>query len=307
MKKVIAIQLLFLVCGLCSGEDIGGYPGGFLAQGLGAQSLAMGTTGVSNVRTPLSTIYNPAGLLFSENIAAFEANYFALPLDRRIYSVGFSYNIRRDAEICIVWINAGVSNLVGRDSDGNPTGEIRNSENAISLTFDKRAGKFISIGGTIRYVQANLDELTSYSVGGDLGFAINILKGKIKIGGSYRNLGLTYPWNSSKVYEYGASVNDRFPRALQFGLTLNDTFYVPFTVCAEIQKREKANIRLSAGAEIAPVTALKLRAGYSGIKPSLGIAITHPLRKYTIELGYSFIFSPLELPPAHSAGLTIAF
>ncbi|MGB9561785.1 MAG: hypothetical protein ACPL6C_03125, partial [bacterium] len=194
-----------------------------------------------------------------------------------------------------------------RDGDGSELGEIRNSENMITFTFCKRFMEKLSVGLNVNYVQAYLYKLSTYAVGIDFGLDIILMKNKLELGFAYKNSGLTYSWNSSDIYEYGASVNEGFPELISMGISYRDSVFIPFMVLGALEKSEDLGYKIKLGLETAFLRILNLRCGYNGDKPSFGFSLTRKQGKYQFELGYTFILSPLELPSAHSFGLLVGF
>lgn len=301
----IVIGLVFNVNALFGGGGL--YPGGFIEKTIGLRALSLGGATVASSKLPFGVRVNPAANLFPKARFGFEAYYVFLPVDRRMGGVGISYDLKGDAAISLSFFNSTVTNISERDIDGNELGKISNAENLVTFSFCKRFGLNFSVGGNINYVQATLYKLSTYAVGLDIGVDLLMFNGKLELGGTYRNSGLTYSWNSSDIYEYGASFNESFPKVLELGFALRDSLFVPFELLGAISKRDGQSVRFKFGGEFGFFELLSLRCGFDGRTPTVGFSVFKDLKKFAAELGYAYLVSPIELPAAHSFGFILKF
>jgi len=103
------------------------------------------------------------------------ASFGVLSLDRRLNFLSYSQPLRPNAGISAGIINAGVSDIDGRDSDGEPTGPLKTSENEIFLSFSNRFKSGFSLGITIKLLYHQLyTDVTSSTVGIDVGLLVPI-------------------------------------------------------------------------------------------------------------------------------------
>ncbi len=307
MRKYPLVIILLLQSLLIASNGVGGYPGGFLEMGFGGRNMALGNSGVATNSSPFSQLYNPALLLFNDTRFDIGMGYLTLPLDRRIYGFSASYVIKRDAAVGFMWLNSAIDNLWERDIDGYKTGEIANSENAFYFTFNKSIGGYISIGGSFKYVQATLYELSAYSVGSDVGIAARLFRNKLILGALRKNLGVKYPWDSGKIYEHGVISTESFPHSFELGFSYTDTLFIPFTLLGELQRRERAPEKFRAGIELTPIKYLDIRLGYNGDRINFGGGINYSRQGYNFEFNWAYIPSPLGLSPAQTFTLAFRF
>jgi hypothetical protein len=97
-------------------------------------------------------IYNPAGLAQTHDYTVGFA-YRAMHLDRRLGYFSAGIPAKEEARLSLDWLHAGTDPLDARDEQGNiiPGEEISYSENMIGVTFAKKFGKNIILGGKIFY------------------------------------------------------------------------------------------------------------------------------------------------------------
>ena len=67
-------------------------------------------------------------------------------MDRQFRHFVYGSRIGPDADFAISWINAGTSDIEGRDLNGNPTGTLRDSRNSFALSFARRLNTWLSFG-----------------------------------------------------------------------------------------------------------------------------------------------------------------
>jgi len=111
---------------LLAEEGYGGYAGAFLRMGLGARPKALGGAYTAVAEGSYAGYYNP-GAFPRNNYKELTLSYSALSLDRNFNYVGLVIPITPrtgsgekplKAGVHLGWINAGVDNIDGRDSNG---------------------------------------------------------------------------------------------------------------------------------------------------------------------------------------------
>jgi len=303
MKKItIILCLTFLVTGLW-GETTNGKCGAFLAMPIGWKQIAMGGTGVAVGGEINSGVYNPAGLQAIDGYGL-SSGYTKMVLDRWLYNISGAWNLNDDAAVGLNWIHNDVENIPGRDISGNYTGELDFGENMISLTFSKFFHDEFTFGGNVKYVQARLSEITTYTAGFDVGVHSRLMNDKIRLGGVYKNIAMTYQWDSDPIYgsEDGSATDEEIPSSFIVGVAYLPDFKKT-QVTMEIEYTEYNDIYLRGGASIMPINNVTFALGYDDGLFSTGLGYRYDTGFGAFELGYSLRLEREGLPPRHTFDL----
>jgi hypothetical protein len=313
LRKIflVALAAAMLPAGAAWAETAdGGQPGPFLKMGFGARALAMGGAFVAVADDGTGGFYNPAGLtqLTKRTFGAF---YRKMTLDRRLMYVTYSQPILEEAALSLAWVNAGVADVMGRDTDGNPTGDISNYQNAVELFLGRKIIEQLSVGISIGYVQYNLANINSYGV--RFGFSgLGRPIPQLRLGMAVENLAMKYSWTSGEYWKsidpeiLGSSVEEEFPINVKFGasyLLLNDRILLS----SEIEKDEKQEARPHFGAEGWALKNLAGRIGYDQGSFTFGAGLKQEIRSTVLEFDYAFVGSRVGDDADHLISLQFEF
>ncbi|MBN1756644.1 PorV/PorQ family protein [bacterium] len=308
MKKLIILLISFMITasGL-KGDDLGGAPGSFLRLGLGARASALGQSFTAKAEDGYAFYYNPGALINTRNRVV-SSGYQILALNRKIFNASAAINIRNDASLGLAWIHSGDDNLEGYNIDGEPTGHLDNSNNAIYLTFAKNVkGDMGGIGLNFKYVQGKLLEVNTYSVGFDVGVYADLLEKRLKLGASWSNIGIKYSWDSGEYYNQGGTYSEEFPNHIRVGAAYTPKQFPGF-VEVDLEKCDDLDFRYHLGMEFWVVKQLGFRAGLNNGNATFGIGLKQRFELLTLKLDYAFLLSPYEgLPATHCLDLGTEF
>jgi hypothetical protein len=322
MKKTVLFTLMIslLAVHAYSASDDAGLAGPYLRNGVGARPMGMGGAFTAIAEGPEATYYNPAGMAFDLKLGV-ELSYKSMSLDRHLSHAAISFPIRNEAAMAASWVNAGVGDVTGRGSSEQITGDISNNQNAFTLSFAKAVDSSIAIGGTLRYLQEKLDNLSSFTIGLDLGAKARIAR-MILIGATVQNIGSILRWDSSKYWgDNGSSYDERFPLVARLGLAGNilSGRLIP---AVDFEKSGTMNIRFRAGAEywfVKTVTKLVpdeyeedkynqvqenvrwagLRIGLDKGSPTFGASYAYRLKNTSVGLEYAFLIGQAGTKSSH--------
>lgn len=311
IKRVFLIMIvvfLSLASKLWADTGDGGYAGAFQQLGLGARALGMGGAFVGVADDATAGFFNPAGLA-QIRMRTFGACFRKMTLDRRLSYVTYCQPIREEATVSMAWINAGVSDVMGRNENGEITEEIKNYENAIELFFGRKIINELSVGVRIGYVQYNLANISAYGIG--FGFsAFGKPMQKLRLGAAVENLGMKYSWASGEYWKksdlLGSSSEESFPINLRFGasyLLLKDRILVS----SEIDKSEKQKEKIHLGIEGWILEKLAARAGYDKGSLTLGMGLRQKMGSTILGFDYAFVSSRVKDDPDHLISLQLEF
>ena len=311
-KKFFLIGSLILLCfassHLWADTGDGGYAGAFQRLGLGARALGMGGAFVGVADDATAGFFNPAGLV-QIRMRTFGAFFRKMTLDRRLSYVTYCQPIREEATLSLGWTNAGVTDVVGRNENGEITEEIKNYENAVELFFGRKIIKELAVGLRIGYIQYNLANINAYGVGFGLSAFGKPIE-KLRVGAAVENLGMKYSWTSGEYWKkfdlLGSSSKDEFPINLRFGasyLLLKDRILVS----SEIGKNGKQKEKIHLGAEGWILEKLAARAGYDQGSLTLGMGLRQKMRSAILGFDYAYVSSRVGDDPDHLISLQLEF
>lgn len=310
-KSFLITSLVFLFFSsshLCADTGDGGYAGAFQQSGLGARASGIGGAFVAVADDATAGFFNPAGLV-QIRARAFGAFFRKMTLDRRLSYITYCQPLREEATVSIGWTNAGVTDVMGRNENGEVTEEIKNYENAIELFFARKILEKLSMGVRIGYVQHNLANINAYGIG--FGFsAFGKPLQKLRLGAAVENIGMKYSWTSGDYWKkfdlLGSSSKDNFPVNLRFGasyLLLKDRILIS----SEIDKNEKQKEKIHLGVEGWILEKLAARAGYDKGSLTLGMGLRQKMRSTILSFDYAYVSSQVGDDPDHLISLQIEF
>lgn len=251
--------------------QIAGAAAPYSRMGFSARGIAFGNAGTAvTIDGELQPYYNPALLAFSSFYTGI-ASYSYLPLDRKLNFISVTGKIGPDAGIGFSWINSGVSDIDGRDSDGNSTGAFSTSENLFMLSFANRFDDNLSLGLNMRGYLANFYKgvSSSFSVGFDVGGAYRLNLDSLStfsFGLVVADMASKYKWDTTPIYgQQGSLTTDNMPLSLRIGTAYSREKLFGFTL-----------VMLAASVEVQSLT-------FEGRKKVVTIQNGVPVESYETE------------------------
>jgi hypothetical protein len=311
MNKFINIFLLLVLTGSTALSQQT-FPGSFSRMGFGARGIGIGNAGIGLVHTTLGSYYNPASIAFTR-VPLVEATYGFLSLDRSLNHLHFTTHIPPGAGFSLSVLNAGVTKIDGRDSNGRHTNFLSTSENLFTFAFASRFSDRISGGIAFKlYYYSLYEEMKSTTVGFDFGILYRYNE-SLSIGLSLKDINSKYKWDSSSLYgQSGRSTTDSFPLLLQAGgayLTADKTLLIAF----QGEYSRELDVSLKFGAEAYLTDNLSIRGGIERMnnleenKPSLGFSLMYPVRNMLPSIHYTLIFEPYAPSSIHLLSVSLEF
>lgn len=304
MKKIVFIIFVaMLLCApnLWADEGNAGAPASFLKLNLSARVLGMGGAYTAISDDAVALFYNPAGAPQPEMNGA-SASYRAMDLNRRMGYVAVNLNAREGAALSLGWIYAGDGEIYGRDNQGYLDGEqygVHN--NTIAVAFSRKFGRFLSLGATGKYFITKVANISSSTVGFDLGamlildrfnyFESTAFFDMVRVGLVVENLGATYRWSTgdywSQYGESGVSLNESFSIGVKGGvsaLALDSSTLIS----VELEKYQYESLMFFGGVEHVIKKTLALRGGYANGRITFGGGLVKKFIYYNIRFDYAF-------------------
>jgi len=324
LKKIIIISAIFLFSSVVSFAQLGGLAGSFSRMGFGSRGISMGNAMTSVTDGDVIGYYNPAVSVF-QNDHLVNLSYSFLAFDRTLNFVSYTKNFKipgqkeGGAGITISWINAGVSNIDGRDADGFPIGTYSTNENQFLFAPSFQVSKAVSLGvGFKLYYSKLFDGVKSTTVGFDVGTIIKP-SDRISIGVAIKDLDSKYIWNTTSIYqENGTTTTDKFPVLMDLGVSYELPKNIGL-VAVDLENSSNTTSQngidykssstvLKMGAEFNLVKNLQLRAGfdrfdfqsndiYGNTNVMFGVGYQVGFKSYTVGLDYSFVMEAYSNSP----------
>ncbi len=311
------VALLFLVAFplSISFAQIGGTAGAYSRMGFGARGMGMGNALTAVTAGDAVAYYNPAALPFAQyrNITA---SFGILAFDRRLNFLSFAQPLKGNAGISAGIINSGVSNIDGRDSDGEPTGALKTSENQVFLGFGTQMQNGLAIGLNVKYLYHHLyTDVNSSTFGVDVG-ALLPVSSSLTLGFVARDLLSKYSWNTNTIYgENGTQADNKFPRLYTVGAayTLPDSIGL---AAVDVEFSNQSTVILKAGIEVPLIPEITVRAGMdridlkekgNGVRPTFGFTARTSFDDLTPAINYAYIIEPFASSGMHMISLSVIF
>jgi hypothetical protein len=314
VRKVLLIPLTAFAA-VSSVAQIGGAPGAYSRMGFGARGMGMGNALTAVVSGDVIGYYNPAVIPLAEyrNVSG---SFGLLSLDRSLNFLGFTQTLPPDAGVSAGLINAGVSNIDGRDADGEQTGMLKTSENQLFLGFGLKFRSGFSFGVNLKILYYHLyTDFTSLTAGLDFG-VIYRFDNALTLGLTVKDVNSKYKWDSTPLYaEQGTSLQENFP----LRATIGAAYMLPDSVgliSADVEFSDVRTRVLRVGAEIPVIREVTLRAGVdridlkekgTGASPAFGFTIARGLEGWTPSITYVYVIEPFAPTGLHMISLGVIF
>jgi opacity protein-like surface antigen len=328
-KRILTIIILFtaVISAQQQFSSLADMPGAFSRIGFGARGIGMGNAMSAVTEGNLVSYYNPALSVFQEN-NSFQTSYSFLSLDRSLnflnftrkfdfYSAKDSSKPRSTAGISIGIINSGVSNIDGRDGQGNQTGPLQTSENQFFLGLANKFSDKVSVGISLKFYYYKLyEQITSTSFGIDIGGLYKINE-HFNLSLMISDLNSKYKWDTGPLYgtDGGTTTENSFPLLKKIGLSYSNKD-AKILVAVEFESSNGGTNIVRAGAEYNIIDRFYLRAGIDQlnfsnsdwpVKPSAGFSYFKKFGSIVIGVDYAFQIEQYSPQDRHIVGVSINF
>ena len=313
---VVAVSALLPSTSRSSGAD---YSGDFLAIGVGARALAMGSAYTAAAYDVTSSYWNPAGLTLvkGKEVATQHRTEGSLLLSGVGYDwFGVAVNLGKRGAYGISYMTFGVSgvplydygsNPVLVDSNGAPiqTGNGDGRDNALMFSGALRFRKDLAVGITLKYLWSKILYAKASGIGADLGVLYKPWK-KLTFGMNLQDFtgGTPYHWKGTPT-----NPTDTIPINLKLGMAYTHSMG-PNLLTTALDIDTKFNPILHYGVEYWYHRIFAARLGLVDRGPSFSLRDKDPtvgagFWLKVFELDYAFIGS--EIVGIHNLSLITHF
>lgn len=264
--RTILLGIIMLVCAaaLAGAAEAGTTTATFLKIGVGARAVGMGEAAAALAEGPDALYWNPAGLAALDQPAvAFTHNEWLE--DIRYENIGLSAPILNIGSFGLAAGYLGMGKLVGRDEQGELTGEFSASDLLAQVGYARAFGKWIAVGVAGEYISSKIDTDKATAFAGSAGIKANIPLPGLSAGVAVSNLG-----GEMKFLEEG----DPLPMALRGGLA----YRLPFggennkvTVAVDGLKYKDSDAYVNSGVEYWFHNMIAGRVGYKALYDTDGL------------------------------------
>lgn len=254
-KTPLIITAMTVAAAFALAAEAGTSTAAFLKIGVGARAAAMGDAAAALAEGPEALYWNPAGLATLERRAvSFTHNEWLA--DVRYEYAGFSYPFPAVGTFGLAASLVTMGDLVGRDEQGNYTGNFSASDLALTVGYGRRLWSFLAAGLTAEYVSSKIEAEEANTFAGGAGVTVNPPLRGLSAGVSVAHAG-----GEMTFVEEGAplplAVRGGFAYQLPFGGNNHR-----FTVAADALKYRDTDTYGNAGVEYWLLNAVALRGGY---------------------------------------------
>jgi len=314
--------------------------GAFSRIGFDARGLALGNALGADLSPDVSPYYNPA-LAPNASSQSLTASVGLLSFDRQLQSLQFGTPLGPTAGVALGIIRAGVSDIDGRDANGNATETLSTDEFALFLAFGNQFAERFAVGASLKLFQANyLDDADApLGFGLDLGMTYRVTD-RATAGVAVSDLLAKYEWNTSS--EGGRANTDRFPVRVRISGAYEFLSDGRLRVMAEYESRtliREARTRVPRRSGGSPTTVFRTESvrlhqsgarigasyplaeiftvrggldrigvdGASGLRPSAGFGLRETVGELDLEASYAFVLEPYVTDTLNFLSLRLYF
>ena len=259
MKKLIPILVAALAAAYVAGAaDAGSSAAAFLKIGVGARAVGMGEAQAAAAEGPEALYWNPAGLAVdSRRAVSFTHNEWLD--DVRYEYLGISYPLFNLGTVGFSAGRVGMGKLVGRDEEGNYTGDFGASDMALSLGYGRRFFNFLAVGAAAEYISSKIEDESASAFAGSVGVVADLPLPGLAAGVSASNIG-----GEMKFIDEG----DPLPLAVRGGLAyllpLGGETNELMVAVDGVKFNDRDDVMVNTGVEYWFMKTIAARAGYKG-------------------------------------------
>lgn len=284
INKILIIIEIFLIpfSSIFAASGSGGQAGAFLRIPTGIRPAGMGYCFSAVADDPNAIYWNPGGL-YQISSTSLSGTYSMMSLDRNFYNGCFVYPVRSIGTFSLSWNNFTISNIDGRDSQGNSTGIFDDSEIYLATGYSFPITDYFGIGGNVKYLSHKLYYNSANGLSFDFGVHSRVFfnnnSHSFRMGVCVSNFNAKLKWNTE------SRIQEVIPYTMRYGCAIDFMIAgLPILIAAESDKTKNEQSINSIGGEIQLTKFFALRSGYGQNQMNWGASLI--LDKF--QLDYAF-------------------
>ncbi len=281
--SLMAILVILLLASASSAEQFGGQTAAnFLKIGVGAQSAGMGGAYTAVADGAISSFWNPANMVRSEN-ANLVLGHQSWLQDVSFEYGSISFGLSDDwiGNAAIVYMGCG--DIAGYDIYGNSTGSISAYDFMASVSGSYRISDGFSAGLTLKLIRQQLDQVSASTVAGDLG--VQYSSGIWRAGLVLANIG------GAITFE---SVAEKLPSEFRLGLAAKP-FASDILIATDFARQFHGGFKMANGIQVGFEEQYYIRGGWeykqngyeSAWQATYNTGLGLEFNEYTIDYSYT--------------------
>lgn len=298
------VVLLCLLWPSISVAQSGGDSGAFLRLGIGTRALSMGGAFTAVADDGAAVYWNPAGLGLGRR-RLFNTMYRTMPFDRRQFVTSYTQGLAPGGGIGFAWIHVGADDIDGRDLNGQQTGTLSNSENALLFSFSPKIHPKVSVGISMKFLIHRLAGQSAKGFGGDIGVLVHPID-PLTVGFIFRDVGTRLSWDTTGLFPQSVQRRETFPRTLAFGAAYR-LWQRRVLLAVDIDTAQRRDTEIRIGAEVGLKSGFALRTGMNDGQIAAGVGFITSLKSTQIRFHYVFLTDRVGLNETHAFEWEIGF
>lgn len=296
IKTILKIAIMLLALSPVHAQESTGSAGQFLRLGVGARALAMGGAFSGLANDPSAIYWNPAGMSQIDQFQ-FELMNVTLPFEQTLNFFSGVLPLQKNFRLGLSWIGLRVGDIEGRTSNSEePEFVFGNSQNAFFLSLGSSIGRALAVGGNIKVIRNQLDNITATGIGLDLALLLRP-SDRLAFGVTLQDLGTDFRWNGGFIEPVDATL--RFGTAIK----IHDTF----VLTGDLNKTSDLQTQFRVGAEFRLAELLPLWIGWNDNQVTGGAGFHLPFHHNFLQFNYGYSNDQMFDDVIHRISLVFGF
>lgn len=285
----------------------GGDSGAFLRLGIGIRALSMGGAFTAISNDAAAVYWNPAGMGLKNAVhRQGSLMYRSMSLDRRQVALAYTQHLSENGGgVGVALIHLGVDNIDGRDINGQRTGKLSDSENAIFFSFSPDIHERVSLGLTMKFLLYSLAGQSARGFGGDIGFLVNPVD-PLSLGFIFRDVGTRISWDTAGLFSRNVERRETLPRSFTLGAAYR-FWHDRATIALDLETAQRRDTDLHIGAEFNLPGRLAARTGLRRGQFTAGAGFNTSYQSVGLRFNYVFLNDRIGAGDTHALEWEVGF
>ncbi|MCG8604884.1 PorV/PorQ family protein [bacterium] len=245
---------------------------------------------------PSALYWNPAGLYQMRDLSL-QFMMADMPFDQTIGFFSGVIPINNTLTIGMGWIGLQIDNLEARTANtSEPDFIFQSRQNGFMFSVSKLVSSSLSLGGSIKFIRANLAGMSASGVGFDVAALARLLD-RLQIGLVFQDISTDYRWEGN--------FTEGVPLTVRIGSAYDLSELVKLTL--DYSKASQVSPALNFGVEFKLSNSFPIRLGLRKGRPTGGLGVNLPLSNDELAIDYAYGFDGLFNTAVHRVSLGFSF